>query len=421
MSKQDSKTFCIMPFIHQNIKQEGKVSACWRYPDRIGDYRTNTLQEIWNNKETRELRRALSNNEKPDGCRSCWDFENSGVKSTRMRCNEVYAQSYGLDYEQILTSVRDDYSALYAPKSIEIRFDNTCNLRCRHCSPTYSSQWENLAFHEDEIKDFFHKHGAARLEKKHISLPEERFQDFLELIPHLSEVLIAGGEPLQQKRHYIMLEKMMPYAKGIRLSYNSNLTRLTLKDWDVLDYWPAFKEIELRVSIDGYPEIYEYFRTGGNINVVESNIKKLQQAKINLNLNTTITVCIYNITRIVEIAKYITSLHTWFHTSMVQYPAAINPKILPKKLKDTTTLNWKAFLMQIDSDPMWEGWNDKEKELQKEKIKQHGNFAIDYMNSEDLSDNIEDMWGYINVLDKYNKTNFLDVYPEFKTVATAGI
>ena len=421
MSKQDSKTFCIMPFIHQNIKQEGKVSACWRYPDRIGDYRTDTLQEIWNSKETRELRRALSNSEKPKGCRSCWDFENSGVQSTRMRCNNVYANSYGLDYEQILTNVTDDYSALYAPKSIEIRFDNTCNLRCRHCSPTYSSQWENLAFHEDEMKDFFHKHGAARLEKKHISLPEERFQDFLEIIPNLCEVLIAGGEPLQQKRHYIMLEKMMPYASGIRLSYNSNLTKLTLKNWTVLNYWPAFKEIELRVSIDGYPEIYEYFRTGGNINEVESNIKQLQQADINLNLNTTITVCIYNITRLVEIAKYITSLHTWFHTSMVQYPAAINPKILPKKLKDTTTLNWNAFLMQIDSDPMWEGWNDKEKKLQKEKIIQHGNFAIDYMNSEDLSDNIEDMWSYINVLDKYNKTNFLDVYPEFKTVATIGI
>jgi len=421
MSKQNSKTFCIMPFIHQNIKQEGKVSACWRYPDRIGDYRTDTLQEIWNNNDTRELRRALSNSEKPNGCRSCWDFENSGVQSTRMRCNEVYAKTYGLDYDQILTNVTDDYSALYAPKSIEIRFDNTCNLRCRHCSPTYSSQWENLAFHEDEMKDFFHKHGAARLEKKHISLPEERFQDFLEIIPNLCEVLIAGGEPLQQKRHYIMLEKMMPYASGIRLSYNSNLTKLTLKNWTVLNYWPAFKEIELRVSIDGYPEIYEYFRTGGNINEVESNIKQLQQADINLNLNTTITVCIYNITRLVEIAKYITSLHTWFHTSMVQYPAAINPKILPKKLKDTTTLNWNAFLMQIDSDPMWEGWNDKEKKLQKEKIIQHGNFAIDYMNSEDLSDNIEDMWGYINVLDKYNKTNFLDVYPEFKTVSTAGI
>ena len=69
----------------------------------------------------------------------------------------------------------------------------------------------------------------GRLEKKHISLPEERFQDFLDIIPNLCEVLIAGGEPLQQKRHYIMLEKMMPYAKGIRLSYNSNLTSLNLK------------------------------------------------------------------------------------------------------------------------------------------------------------------------------------------------
>ena len=107
----NSKTFCIMPFIHQNIKQEGKVSACWRYPDRIGDYRTNTLQEIWNSEETRELRRALSNDEKPNGCRSCWDFENSGVQSTRMRCNNVYKKTYGLDYDQILTSVTDDYSA----------------------------------------------------------------------------------------------------------------------------------------------------------------------------------------------------------------------------------------------------------------------------------------------------------------------
>ena len=417
MSKQDSKTFCIMPFIHQNIKQEGKVSACWRYPDRIGDYRTDTLQEIWNSKETRELRRALTNNEKPNGCRSCWDFESSGVSSTRMRCNEVYAKTYGLDYSEILANVRDDYSALYAPRSIEIRFDNTCNLRCRHCSPAYSSQWENLAFHEPEIKEFFQKQGMGRLEKKHISLPEERFQDFLDAIPHLCEVLIAGGEPLQQKRHYVMLEKMMPYASGIRLSYNSNLTKLTLKNWNVLDYWPAFKEIELRASIDGYPAIYEYFRTGGDYKIIEDNIRKLQQANINLDLNTTITVCIYNITRLVEIVKYITSLHTWFHTSMVQYPAAINPKILPRKLKDTTTLKWHAFLSQIESEPMWEGWGDRKKKLQIDKIKQHGNTAIDYMNSEDTSANIQDMWDYINLLDKHNNTNFLDVYPEFKTLA----
>lgn len=411
----DSKTFCIMPFIHQNIKQEGKVSACWRYPDRIGDYRKNTLQEIWNSKETRELRRALLNGEKPEGCRSCWDFENSGVTSTRQACNSDYSKDHGLDYSEILNAVRDDYSALYTPKSIEIRFDNTCNLRCRHCSPTYSSQWENLAFHEDEIKDFFASWGGGRLETKHISLPEERFQDFLDAIPHLREVLIAGGEPLQQKRHFIMLEKMMPYAENIKLSYNSNLTFLSLKKWNVLDYWPKFKKIDLRVSLDGYPEIYNYFRTNGNLQAVENNIKQLQQAEMNINLSVTITVCIYNITRLVDIVKYVTSLKVWFHTSLVQYPSAINPKILPKKLKDTTTLNWHAFLAQIESDPMWEGWTNKNKEGQISRIKKYGNQVINYMNSEDTSENIQEMWDYIALLDKHNNTDFFDIYKEFKS------
>ena len=83
---------------------------------------------------------------------------------------------------------------------------------------------------------------------------------------------------------------------------------------------------------------------------------------------------------------------------MVQYPAAINPKILPRQLKNSTTLKWQAFLMQIESGSMWEGWDDRKKKMQIDKIKQHGNTAIDYMNSEDTSANIQDMWDYIKLL-----------------------
>ena len=89
-----SKTFCVMPFCHVNIKQEGKVSACWRYPDKIGDYTAQTVQEIWNGKEIKELRRQLLNNERPVGCRSCWDMEDSGVRSTRLQT--------AIDYQNIM-------------------------------------------------------------------------------------------------------------------------------------------------------------------------------------------------------------------------------------------------------------------------------------------------------------------------------
>ena len=41
-------TFCIMPFHHINIKNEGKISTCWRYPNWIGDFTEVKLKEAWN-------------------------------------------------------------------------------------------------------------------------------------------------------------------------------------------------------------------------------------------------------------------------------------------------------------------------------------------------------------------------------------
>jgi radical SAM protein with 4Fe4S-binding SPASM domain len=409
-----SKTFCIMPFIHQNIKHEGKVGACWRYPDRIGDYRTQSLEEIWNSTETRELRRAVLNGERPVGCRSCWDFEDSGVTSTRQSCNETYQKVYNINFEEVISKVKEDYSMPYEPRSIEIRFDNTCNLRCRHCSPTYSSQWETLAFKEPEVKQFFVKHGAGRLEKKHISLPAESFEQFKFVIPHLQEVLIAGGEPLQQKRHWEMMDAMVNDANHITLSYNSNLVSLGIGNYNALDFWPKFKKVILRVSIDGDNNTFSYFRTNGDINKVIKNVQELHNLK-NIELSLTTTISIYNISRLVDIIKFVNAAGGLFHTSIVQYPQPINPKVLPKHIKEKITADWKAFKLELDDLKYWkhDQWlNEKLVATQKRRIIKFGNYAVDYMNSEDYSSVLEETSEYIKFMDKYNDTDFINVYPE---------
>jgi len=411
----DSKTFCIMPFIHQNIKHEGKVGACWRYPDRIGDYRSQTLTEIWNSNETRELRRAVLNDERPTGCRSCWDFEDSGVASTRQTCNETYKESYKINFEEVIAKVNiEDYSMPYEPQSIEIRFDNTCNLRCRHCSPTYSSQWEVLAFKDEEVKKFFTKHGAGRLEKKHISLPERSFEEFKNAIPHLREVLIAGGEPLQQKRHWEMIEAMAGHEQHITLSYNSNLVALGIGYYNVLDHWPKFKKIILRVSIDGDDTTFSYFRTNGDINKIVDNVQKLHELK-NVEMSLTTTVSIYNITRLVDIVKFVNAAGGLFHTSMVQYPKAINPKVLPADIKRKITDEWNQFKLTLDDLVLWNHtqWsNDKLVNQQKKRIMRYGDHAVDYMNSEDYSASLNETVEYINFMDQHANTDFKQVYPE---------
>lgn len=418
----NSKTFCIMPFIHQNIKQEGKVAACWRYPDRIGDYRKQTLQEIWNSDETKELRRALLNGERPVGCRSCWDFEDSGVASTRETCNETYSQSYKINFEEVVSKVAEDYSMPYEPQSIEIRFDNTCNLRCRHCSPTYSSQWEVLAFKEPEVKEFFVKWGAGRLEKKHINLPEASFEQFKTAIPYLKEVLVAGGEPLQQKKHWEMIEAMSGYEQNITLSYNSNLSALGIGGYSVLDHWPKFKKIILRVSIDGDNNTFGYFRTNGDINSVIENVQKLHSLK-NVEMSLTTTVSIYNISRLVDIVKFVNAAGGLFHTSIVQYPRAINPKVLPADIKAKITADWAAFMKNIDDPNLWthSQWsNSKLVEQQKRRIKRYGDYAINYMNAEDYSADLAETAEFIKFMDKYAQTEFESVFPEL-TGITGGV
>ena len=416
----NSKTFCIMPFIHQNIKHEGKVGACWRYPDRIGDYRNQTLEEIWNSEQTRELRRAVLNNERPTGCRSCWDFEDSGVASTRQTCNETYSGSqYNLNFEEIVQNVTNDYAMPYQPRSIEIRFDNTCNLRCRHCSPTYSSQWEVLAFKDPEVKEFFVKHGAGRLEKKHISLPEQSFEQFKSAIPYLREVLVAGGEPLQQKRHWEMIEAMSDHAHNITLSYNSNLVALGIGFYNVLDHWPRFKKIILRVSVDGDDKIFSYFRTNGDITKVVDNVQKLH-ALTNIEMSLTTTVSIYNISRLVDIVKFVNAAGGLFHTSIVQYPRAINPKVLPKEIKQTITQEWTAFKQTLDTDAsLWahSQWiNTKLVNQQKKRIIRYGDYAVNYMNAEDYSGDLTETRSFIEFMDKQNNTDFADVYPELASL-----
>jgi len=407
-------TFCIMPFIHQNIKHEGKVGACWRYPDRIGDYRKQTLEEIWNSDETKELRRALLNGERPTGCRSCWDFEDSGVASTRQTCNETYEQTYNIDFSEVVSKVSDDFSMPYEPRTIEIRFDNTCNLRCRHCSPTYSSQWENLAFKHPEVKEFFVKWGAGRLEKRHISLPAESFDQFKRAIPHLREVLVAGGEPLQQKRHWEMIEAMAGYEQNITLSYNSNLVALGIGSYNVLDHWPKFKKIILRVSIDGDDSTFSYFRTNGDIQKVIDNVQKLY-ALPNIEMSLTTTISIYNISRLVDIVKFVNAAGGLFHTSIVQYPRAINPKVLPADIKAKITADWEEFKKTIDNPELWahSQWqNTKLVNQQKRRILRYGDYAINYMNAEDYSADLAETAEFIKFMDKYAETDFLSVYPE---------
>ena len=410
-----SKTFCVMPFCHVNIKQEGKVSACWRYPDKIGDYTAQTVQEIWNGKEIKELRRQLLNNERPAGCRSCWDMEDSGVRSTRLQT--------AIDYQNIMniekarqTTTGDFSMPLTSLKSIELRFDNICNLMCRHCSPDYSSKWEVTVKKNTRLRNKMIQFGTFRKSDTHVNLNQTIIDEIGHAIsPNLVELMLAGGEPLYHESHYSFIESMLPYANKIKLSYNSNLTTLDYKGNSILDLWKQFKKVDLRVSLDGDPNCYHYVRAHSGLSTIEENIK-LAQREPNIRISATCTTSLLNITRIVSIVEYFLSLGTYFHASLVQYPRALNPKLLPRQIKEKITTEWNDWINNIDINIQRcvKLLPTTDIESHRRNILKFGKMVIDYMNSEDWHEHWSEFVDYSAELDEHFKTNLLEVYPEYK-------
>jgi len=331
-----------------NIKQEGKVSACWRYPDRVGDYTEESIVEIWNSDRMKTLRKQLLNGEKPEGCRSCWDMEASDVKSTRQQTTEDYSKI--TNFENVKNSIADDYSMpLSSLKSIEVRFDNICNLMCRHCSPDYSSVWEIAVKRDERLNQKMIQLGTFRKQEVHVRLTDDVITEVGQVISsNLVELMIAGGEPLYHDKHYKFIESLLPNANKIMISYNRNLTTLDYKGKNILDLWKNFKRVLLRVSIDGDRNCYQYVRVHNDLDKVEQNIAQVIDLP-NTKVNATCTTSLLNITRLTSIVEYYLSLGAYFHTSIVQYPRALNPKLLPQELKDKVTSEWKTWILDIDN------------------------------------------------------------------------
>lgn len=409
-----SKTFCPMPFTHLNIKQEGKVSACWRFPDKLGDYRTQTLQEIWNDDTLKKLRHDSLNDVQNVGCRSCWDMEKSESISTRMQCSQTFPY---VSQPFVEEHIQEDYSfpTKYI-RSVEIRFDNICNLMCRHCSPDYSSVWEQAVKRDPALMDKMQEYGTYRKDVNHVSLTQEMVDEIAnELAPNLEEIMIAGGEPLYHDKHYKFLEDMQPYASNIRLSYNTNLNILEYKGKSVLDLWKNFKEIWLRISIDGDPSCYEYVRAAGNLHKVEENIKKLNETLTNTDISATCTVSLYNITRFTNIVKYFCGLDVYFHTSLVQYPEALNIKLLPKELKDSITQEFWHWYENEAEDYVKSVSKKVKVQKQLDRIKKFATNTLNYMNSEDRHDKWHLFLDYSAALDSYHGTDLFEHYSEYSS------
>jgi len=396
---------CPLPFIHLNIKPNKTTTSCWRCLENHGDYSKKSLLEIWHSKEWQDFRQQHINNERPVGCRSCWEMEDAGIKSTRQTALEQYADvAYILDPP--------------APQEIEMRFGNLCNLQCRHCSPKYSSQWmKQIKKHSDlhdQIKTFDDSSHDVSINE----LPDTTVKELKQIAPNLRLIKITGGEPLMHPMHQEMLNSLKGNEQNIELEYNTNLHVL---DQEIIDSWKKFKRVVCRVSIDADETTFSYMRTNGDINKLLANWAWIEQEckeQISigqLDLHATCTVNVLNVVRIRQVVDLFFRLGSKLHISFVQYPRTMDICNLPIFLKNKVINDCMWAIENIDLQD-YSHWRFQDQKYLNKTVYQtveNLNKIKTWIEKPSNCDFDNQFTKWMQIQDKINHTCLFDVYKEF--------
>jgi MoaA/NifB/PqqE/SkfB family radical SAM enzyme len=293
-----SKSFCIFPWTHFFVTPDEKVMPCCTADNDIpfGDLKKNSVIEIWNGDNYRQLRKDMINGVWNKACAACEKHEHSDdAHSFRHWANDKF-KNYFSDVKEMA----DDYSTPMKMRYLDFRWNNTCNLKCRTCGDLYSSQWgvEQLKYKKTTIIKAAQK----------VSKADELMQMVRDHALELDTLYFAGGEPLLVEQQYELVNLLVEngQSKNINLSYTLNATIWNSKVENLIEQWKHFKSVSIQFSIDHIGEKATFIRHPLVWSEVEKNIDKfIERCEPSVSFNSNTVVSVLNIFDLSEVIEYI--------------------------------------------------------------------------------------------------------------------
>lgn len=396
----ESKVFCMFPWMHLNVTPKGDIYPCCSndYTTPFGNTKEVTLQEAFNSPKMKELRLDMLNERKNKICDFCYKHEEAGPHSFRNYSKE----QFGKRFDEVVPTTKEDGTVdEFKMRYFDIRFSNICNFKCRTCGSEFSSQWA-----AEMQKHFQPDHPIV------IHADDNKgklLEEVLTHVEHIDLAYFAGGEPLITDEHYTLLEEMIRLKRtDIVLRYNTNASNIKYKKHDVLDLWKHFKRVELSCSIDHYGERAEWLRKGTDWGKVESNLLTFRDLDfVVFQMNTVFS--IFNYLTIGEFYSYLKSKgivreEDWYHSLyLAVHPSYYSAKSLPKSLK----------VIAEEKATKWADANKNDKTSLSRLVTDAVNFAKD---KDTWADNRERFLGHTGSIDRIRDENFWKVFPELNNL-----
>ena len=393
----DSDVFCMIPWTHMHGFPDGRAYPCclgdMEHP--IGNFKENTMEEVWNDTAYKTMRTNMLAEKSCKECTKCYEQEASGFMSMRNSSNKNFGHHIALVDNTLADGTVEDFKLRY----YDVRFSNLCNFSCRTCGSLFSSSW-----YTEETKLFGPRgHPQIMFAGK---TEDDMWTQMLPHIPYLDQIYFAGGEPLIMEEHYKVLKELVRQERfDVKLVYNTNFSRLNLKNEDVLDYWQLFDSVSVGASLDGMGERGEYIRKGTKWADIENNRRRMIEKCPNVDFYISPTISIYNI-------LHITDFHRdWVERGFIK-PQDWNINILQGSERDRIDVLPKVY-----------------KDRAREKIEEHIQWLapsdylkratngyqslLHFMDADDKSELLSEFFRVNEQMDIYRNERFRQVFPEF--------
>lgn len=353
MNKDDlinSKSFCIMPWVHIATEPSGDAKICCLANKRLKKDVLNfnlgkdNIIEIYNSSQIKQNRKDMIQGRRINDCRHCWNEEDTGGYSQRQGVTKQWLEEYPELVATIEKAVKNNYTVEHAPMYYDFRFGNLCNLKCRSCGSLNSTQI-NKEYKELKIQypnSVFFRDSGEKFETLNAWYETDQFRNNVyNNIDKIRKIYVTGGEPTLINENYNIMNSLVEQdlAKNVTIMFNTNMTNL--RD-DFYELIVKFKKVEMCISIEGYGTIQEYLRYPSNWKQLDKNIRKLASLPEQVQIFAVPVIQSVNLEFIDEFFDYIDQINNdygFYRIRMLPIlldsPKMSDLSILPKEYKMT--------------------------------------------------------------------------------------
>jgi len=284
IKKNTSNTICLAKFHEATIwLYASKLAGCHHTPMVTPG---ESLVTFFNPTDKRDQQNRMLSGEKPSECNYCWNLEDQGITSDR----ELKSLSFKNSLEA------KDYlnrSFIFKPKALELAFQNTCNLACSYCSPSFSTEWKN------DINRYGNYNGLTTDKKLHyqrgidnnIPVDMDLFWNwFDESADELESIRITGGEPLLHEDTFKTFEKIRQINPNIECVIHTNLCQKPTIIDRFINSVNKLSNVRINISNETAGDVAEFIRDGMIYNQWLDNVSRVcAETTANISISTTIT------------------------------------------------------------------------------------------------------------------------------------